>query len=119
MKLATFKHGSSQRVGVVADDEIVDLTLAAPTLPVTLAELLAVGAEALAAAEMAARSGVARLPLSAVKLLAPIPRPPKFFAIGLNFTTTTSRRPGASFRKSELTVFAKMSNCVVGPIRRY
>ena len=33
MKLATFTHGGSTRIGVVADDSMVDLSAAAPELP--------------------------------------------------------------------------------------
>jgi 2-keto-4-pentenoate hydratase/2-oxohepta-3-ene-1,7-dioic acid hydratase in catechol pathway len=51
--------------------------------------------------------------LSAVKLLAPIPRPPKLICVGLNY------RDHAAETKMEIpkipTIFAKFSNVVIGP----
>jgi 2-keto-4-pentenoate hydratase/2-oxohepta-3-ene-1,7-dioic acid hydratase in catechol pathway len=51
--------------------------------------------------------------LASVKLLAPIPRPPKFICVGLNY------RDHAAESKSEIpsvpTIFSKFSNVVIGP----
>jgi len=54
-----------------------------------------------------------RIPLAAVKLLAPIPRPPRIFAIGLNYAehaVESKMKP-----QSVPTVFFKLSSSVVGP----
>ena len=56
---------------------------------------------------------LARLPLSGVKLLAPIQRPPRIFAIGLNYQkhADESNMPVQKVP----TVFMKLSGSVVGP----
>ena len=85
MKLATFTHDGATRIGVVTGDEIVDLAAAAPGLPPDMVALLAGGAAALEAARQAEARAAGRLKLAAVRLEAPIRRPSKFLAIGLNY----------------------------------
>lgn len=80
MKLATFSHGGSTRTGRVDGDMLIDL--AAAGLPSDMPSLLAAGSDALAKAAKATGTPLA---LADVRLEAPIPRPPKFFAIGLNY----------------------------------
>jgi len=113
MKLATFTHAGTTRIGVVADDQIVDLAAAAPDLPREMTALLAAGAPALAKVREAVGRGAARLPLAQVRLEAPIGRPPKFLAIGLNYADHIAE---AGMQKPEIPVFFnKQSTCVVGP----
>src|SRR5207249_6021260 len=76
MRLATFTHGGTTRTGVVMGDEVVDLG------PSDMAAFVAAGLER--AAEAAAKAR-ARLPLHSVRLEAPVLRPPKFLAVGLNY----------------------------------
>jgi 2-keto-4-pentenoate hydratase/2-oxohepta-3-ene-1,7-dioic acid hydratase in catechol pathway len=113
MKLCTFHHAGSLRVGAVAGDEVVDFAEAAPGLPGDLVALLAAGDGALHAAESAVRRASRRLPLASLKLAAPILRPPKFLAIGLNYAdhVAESKLETPKFP----TVFNKQSTCVVGP----
>ena len=85
MKLATFTQANRTRLGAVVGDEIVDFEAAAPDLPGDMISLLAAGESALEIARSAAGSGLGLLPLADVKLEAPIPRPPEFLAIGLNY----------------------------------
>jgi 2-keto-4-pentenoate hydratase/2-oxohepta-3-ene-1,7-dioic acid hydratase in catechol pathway len=112
MKLATFTHQGSTRIGLVDEGGVVDLSRAAPALPHEMGAFLAAGPAALAAAQEAAGSR-ARIPLPAVKLEAPIARPPKFLAVGLNYADH------AAESKMELprhpTIFNKQSTCVAGP----
>ncbi|WP_066943352.1 fumarylacetoacetate hydrolase family protein [Streptomyces lushanensis] len=108
MKLATFDTGSGQHVGFVDGDEIVDLTAADPSVA-TMIELLERDPR-----KMWASSGSAkRLPLSGVKLCAPVPRPPKFLAIGYNYAAhleeTHMERP------TRQAWFNKQQTCVIGP----
>ena len=84
MKLATFTHDGTTRIGVVDGDEIVDLTAAAPSLPREMVAFLEAGSDALIAAANATESDN-RIPLGEVHLEAPIARPPKFLAVGLNY----------------------------------
>ena len=82
MKLATFTHQGSTRVGVVLGEEVADL--ADSGLPGEMCELLAQGPEGLARAGQAAASAP-RLPIRDVHLESPVLRPPKILAVGLNY----------------------------------
>ena len=83
MKIATFTHGGRRRIGIVEGAEIVDLG-ASGGVPTDMIALLAGGAAALDAVTRAA-SSAPRLQLADVHLDAPVPHPPKFLAIGLNY----------------------------------
>jgi len=76
MKLVTFTQAGATRIGVAVGDEIVDLAVAAPELPREMVAFLAAGAAALEAARRAAGSTRGRIPLTKVRLEAPIGRPP-------------------------------------------
>jgi 2-keto-4-pentenoate hydratase/2-oxohepta-3-ene-1,7-dioic acid hydratase in catechol pathway len=113
MKLATFTHAGSTRIGVVRGDELIDLATAAPELPRDLIGFLMQGARARQrAGEVSSASG-ARLPLADVKLEAPIPRPPKYLAVGLNYADHVAES-GLEPPKFP-TIFNKQPTCVVGP----
>jgi 2-keto-4-pentenoate hydratase/2-oxohepta-3-ene-1,7-dioic acid hydratase in catechol pathway len=113
MKLVRFSNEGSTRVGVVEGEEVVDLAAARPDLPTRMIPFLEQGADALDAARDAARSGGSRIPLAQVRLEAPVERPPKFLAIGLNYADhieeTGMERPKFP------TFFNKQSTCVTGP----
>jgi 2-keto-4-pentenoate hydratase/2-oxohepta-3-ene-1,7-dioic acid hydratase in catechol pathway len=113
VKLCTFSREGSARVGVVLDDAVVDLAEAAPELPRETTALLAAGAGALHAAASAATRARRRLALADVRLAAPILRPPKFLAIGLNYADHVAES-GVEPPKLP-TVFNKQSTCVTGP----
>src|SRR5262245_320116 len=113
MRLCTLSHDGALRVGVVVDDGVVDLATAAPELPREMTALLAAGPAALAGAKSAAASARGRLPLASTRLAAPILRPPKFLAIGLNYADHVAE---AGLERPQLpTVFNKQSTCVTGP----
>lgn len=78
MKIAVYESGSGPRIGVVLGDRIVDAGLEGPLVQ----HLEAWNTIAPRLAGLDPASG---LPLSQVRLLAPIPRPGKIFAIGLNY----------------------------------
>jgi 2-keto-4-pentenoate hydratase/2-oxohepta-3-ene-1,7-dioic acid hydratase in catechol pathway len=113
MKLATFELAGATRIGVVLGEELVDLAAAAPELPREMSALLAAGEPALRVAADAAARANTRLVLDAVRLRAPILRPPKFLAIGLNYADHVAEA-GIEIPKFP-TVFNKQSTCVVGP----
>ena len=103
MRLARYLLAGTVATGVVIDDQVADL---GPVYPVTL---LRAGAGAVAAAAEGAR----RVPLADVRLLAPIPRPPKFLAIGLNYADHIAE---AGMQAPEFPVFFnKQTTCVTGP----
>ena len=82
MKLATFTHHGKTRLGAVVGNEIADLSGAG--LPATMLGLLEGGDAAMAIAK-AALAKAPRLALAEVRLEAPIARPPKILAVGLNY----------------------------------
>jgi 2-keto-4-pentenoate hydratase/2-oxohepta-3-ene-1,7-dioic acid hydratase in catechol pathway len=113
VKLATFTQAGATRIGIADGDEIVDLAVAAPELPREMVGFLAGGAAALEAARRAAGSTRARLPLTKVRLEAPILHPPKFLAIGLNYADHVVE---SGLQKPDFPVFFnKQSTCVTGP----
>jgi 2-keto-4-pentenoate hydratase/2-oxohepta-3-ene-1,7-dioic acid hydratase in catechol pathway len=112
MKLATFTHGDATRVGLVDGEAVVDLAAAAPDLPREMVAFLTAGPEALQAA-YAALAGGPRIPLAEVRLEAPIARPPKFLAVGLNYADHVAES-GLETPKNP-TIFNKQSTCVSGP----
>ncbi len=84
MKLATFTESGRTRVGVVSGDRIADVGASAPELPSEMSTLLAGDPEHLAAAERAAERAPS-FGLAEVTLEAPVLRPPKILAVGLNY----------------------------------
>jgi 2-keto-4-pentenoate hydratase/2-oxohepta-3-ene-1,7-dioic acid hydratase in catechol pathway len=113
MKLATFTHEGSTRIGIVDGDRIVDLSAAAPDLPREMRAFLEAGREAMERAREAVDAGVGRLPLQAVRLEAPIARPPKFLAVGLNYADHVAE--SGLETPAHPTIFNKQSTCVTGP----
>ena len=85
MKLCTFTHGQRTRIGVVVGELVIDLPAVAPGLPEDMIEFLAAGDEAMAAAAAAQTKADVAFPVADVVLQAPVPRPGKILAIGLNY----------------------------------
>ena len=108
MKLATFDVPAGSRVGIVDGEEVVDLTAADPSLA-TMIDLLDRGPQA-AAADL--RTSAPRLPLSGVRLRAPVPSPQKFLAIGYNYAAHLEETHMA--RPSRQAWFNKQQTCIVG-----
>ena len=114
MKLATFTQADATRIGVVDGEVIVDLSAAAPSLPTEMCAFLAAGTEALATARQAAESAnAARLALADVTVEAPILRPPKILAVGLNYRDHIAET-GMQTPKYPM-IFNKQSTAVTGP----
>ena len=112
MKLATFRHAGSTRIGLVEGDELIDLAAAQPDQPRDMLAFLEAGEDALQAAREA-RSGGPRLPLADVQLEAPIARPPKFLAVGLNYADHVAE--SGLDTPEHPTIFNKQSTCIAGP----
>jgi 2-keto-4-pentenoate hydratase/2-oxohepta-3-ene-1,7-dioic acid hydratase in catechol pathway len=112
MKLVTFTRAGKRSIGAAVDDGVIDFAAAAPGLPQDMLGFLEAGAPALAAAH-AAVEGASRIPLDAVQLEAPIVRPPKFLAVGLNYADHVAES-GLEVPKIPM-IFNKQSTCVVGP----
>ena len=80
MKLATFTESARTRIGRVDGERVLDLTAAG--LPGDMLSLLEGGAELMARAAAASGTSYA---LADVTLCAPVLRPPKILAVGLNY----------------------------------
>jgi 2-keto-4-pentenoate hydratase/2-oxohepta-3-ene-1,7-dioic acid hydratase in catechol pathway len=113
MKLVTFTESHRTRIGVVVDDQVVDLAQAAPELPGDMKSLLAAGESAWAKARAAQNSTRGRIPLAKVRLDAPITNPGKVLAIGLNYADHV-KESGAQVPKHQIW-FNKQWNCIAGP----
>lgn len=87
MRLVSFSKTGGSAVGLRQGDSIIDLSVAAPKLPRTLAGILAAGASAKAELKKIAAKPKknAVLKASKVKLLPPIPAPGKILCVGLNY----------------------------------
>jgi 2-keto-4-pentenoate hydratase/2-oxohepta-3-ene-1,7-dioic acid hydratase in catechol pathway len=103
MRVARFEHDASTATGVIVGEEVVDLG------EIDAIELLGRGPETVAAAAASA----SRLPLAEVRLRAPVPRPAKFLAIGLNYAdhVVETGRSAPEFP----VFFNKQTTCVTGP----
>lgn len=85
MRLVTFAVGPAPQLGAVVEDRIVPLNAADPALPGDMIGLIAAWPEVAADVRAIAAAGSGALPLDKVRLLAPIRRPGKIMAIGLNY----------------------------------
>jgi 2-keto-4-pentenoate hydratase/2-oxohepta-3-ene-1,7-dioic acid hydratase in catechol pathway len=113
MKLVTFRADGPPRLGALLDGEVADL--AGAGVAAGMAELIAAGAEGLGRARIALEErGTRRLPLTAVRLLAPVPRPGKVLCCGINYASHAEENPKAVMPK-EPFFFAKVASSVVGP----
>jgi len=111
MKLVTFTYQNQTRVGAVVDDTVID-SVGSADIPSTMIEFLSAGAKSLAAMQQLIDSGQHRLALAAVKLHAPIPRPPKYLAIALNYADHIAETGKA--KPNYPSFFTKQNTCVIG-----
>jgi 2-keto-4-pentenoate hydratase/2-oxohepta-3-ene-1,7-dioic acid hydratase in catechol pathway len=113
MKLATFTRHRRRGIGVVIDDAIIDLAALEPGLPSDMIAFLEAGPSAIAAVRDGAARGAPRTALAEVRIEAPIRRPPKILAVGLNYADHI-RETGAA-RPVVPVIFNKQSTAVIGP----
>jgi 2-keto-4-pentenoate hydratase/2-oxohepta-3-ene-1,7-dioic acid hydratase in catechol pathway len=112
MKLASFEVDGAVRIGVVSGDGLVDLAHAAPALPRDMAALIAAWPQA----ERTVRGLAGDKPhhkLCDVHLLAPVPKPQKVLAIGLNYADHIEE--SGQQRPERQIWFSKLPNAVNGP----
>jgi 2-keto-4-pentenoate hydratase/2-oxohepta-3-ene-1,7-dioic acid hydratase in catechol pathway len=112
MKFVTFQRYNTPEPGVLRNDEVVSLKAAGFA---SMLDVIAGGPAARARIEdwFLKPPADAVAPLASVRLLAPIPHPPKIICIGLNY------RDHAIESKMEIpkvpTVFSKYATAVIGP----
>lgn len=114
MKLVTYQHQGRISIGKVEGDRVIDLPLGDPSLPATMLALLQGGEEAMARAA-AVKDGHASA-LSEVTLLAPLPNPSKFLAIGMNYRKHVAEAAKVGVQTPPTQVwFNKQVSCINGP----
>lgn len=113
MKLITFEHGASRRLGVLMQSGIVDLARRAPDLPREMIGLIAAWPDLRRRVEQACGDGSPDLAVTEVSLCAPIPRPGKLLGTGLNYADHV-RESRLSAPKDQIW-FAMPSTAVAGP----
>lgn len=126
MRLVTYSHGGKKRLGVMlGDDAVLDLQRASGgVLPSDMIGFLDAGGDAMRTAQVtldaaseAARSGASAtgliFALKDVALEAPVPRPGKVLAIGLNYRDH-AEESGQEIPKHPV-VFSKVTTCITGP----
>lgn len=113
MKLVSFSHKGCTRVGAVLAEEVVDLSGQGSSLPSDMVAFLEQGASAMQQARTLCDSGRGRLALADVQLEAPIRRPPKILAVGLNYRDHVEEtgRPMPTVPM----IFNKQATSVTGP----
>src|SRR5882757_1303726 len=112
MKLATFTQAGRTRIGVVVGDEIADL--AGAKLPADMVSLLE-GGPALLKELGAALPAAGRIPLSSVRLEAPVLRPRKFLGLGASYGSHIKEVAHIMQPPKHQTWFNKQVTCVNGP----
>ncbi|MDB5875034.1 MAG: hydrolase family protein [Ramlibacter sp.] len=116
MKLVTYSHHGRTSIGKVVDGTVVDLPGADPSLPSTMLELLRAGPEAMARARAAEGGSLHAVPLSQIRLLAPLPNPSKYLAIGMNYRKHVAEAAKVGVHTPPTQVwFNKQVSCVNGP----
>lgn len=115
MKLARYTQDGHIGLGVVDGDAVVPLDSIAGEYP-TMLSIIAGGDAALAKVRSVADAGAGKIALSSVKLLAPIERPGKYLAIGMNYRKhgEEAERLGVPLPKQQLW-FNKQTTCLAGP----
>ncbi len=85
MRLVTFDKSGRATAGVRRDGAVVDLSVAAPELPGDWPAIFASGSMDRVAEAARGAGGDAVVAEADLRLMVPIPRPPKILCIGLNY----------------------------------
>jgi 2-keto-4-pentenoate hydratase/2-oxohepta-3-ene-1,7-dioic acid hydratase in catechol pathway len=113
MKLASFETGGRESIGIVVGDALIDFARAAPDLPSDMRDLIRMWPEVEQTVRALPQQAEADVPLTGVRLLAPVPRPQKILAIGLNYDDHISET--GREKPKQQTWFSKMPSAVNGP----
>ena len=115
MRLVRFDDAGVARLGVIEGDGVKSLAALSPRYP-TMLSLIEGGAEALEAARTVADSATETIPLDTLTLLAPLERPGKYLAIGMNYRkhVEEAKRLGTPAPTHQYW-FNKQTSCIAGP----
>jgi 2-keto-4-pentenoate hydratase/2-oxohepta-3-ene-1,7-dioic acid hydratase in catechol pathway len=115
MKLVRYRDGKTAALGVIKDDGIVPLAAIGCRYPTMLA-LIEAGEPAIAEIRAGLASASATLRLADAELLAPIERPGKFLAIGMNYGKHLEEADRLGVPRAAHQVwFNKQTSCLAGP----
>jgi hypothetical protein len=114
MKLVTFRHEGTQKIGVFDGTDIANVSNQ-PGVPASLRELLDRGPDGLIWMRQAAAASP-RVALANVQLCAPIPAPQKFLGLGGNYASHLAEAAKIGLVRSPGQVwFNKQVSCITGP----
>lgn len=119
MRLVTFEHEGTRKIGSLDGDEVLDLAAADPDLPRDMVDLIAHWS---ADRMNSAAADAIRRPLSEVRLLAPLKVRKNVIAVGRNYRDHAKEFSDSGFDASEKqmipdnpVVFTKAPTSVIGP----
>lgn len=116
MKLVTYRAEGRTSIGKLEGDTIVDLPGADAGLPATLLALLQAGPGALDRARAVRAGGPHDVPLREARLLAPVPNPSKYLAIGMNYRKHLAEAAKVGVQAPAVQLwFNKQVSCITGP----
>ncbi|MBI2195165.1 MAG: fumarylacetoacetate hydrolase family protein [Planctomycetes bacterium] len=113
MRFVTFENLEKRRVGLLLENEVVDLSAGDGSIPDTMRNFLEGGETTLTAARRVLESGKHRLPANQVRLKAPVYSPEKIICIGLNYADH-ARESGVE-PPPEPVLFSKYASAIIGP----
>jgi len=110
MKLIAFTHNNKKHIGAIDDEYVIPVD---DDEPDNLIDFFTAGNAIKQRLEDRISSGKHRVSLEDIKLQAPIPKPPKFFGVALNYADHIEET--GLERPEYPTLFNKQSTCVIGP----
>lgn len=115
MKLVRYRTADGAALGVVKGDGIVSLAALGVTAP-TMLELIETGPAALETIRASLPAAITAIALADADLLAPIEKPGKYLAIGMNYGKHLEEADRLGVARSTHQVwFNKQTTCIVGP----
>ena len=119
MKLVTFSHKEIIKIGALKDELISDFSES--SLPKNMINFIELGQNGIDQANDLIEKGKNRISISDVNLLAPISRPNKILAVGLNYkehkdeVAETAAKTIGKAQEKYPNIFNKQNSSVVGP----
>jgi len=119
MKLVTFSHKEIIKIGALKDELISDFSES--SLPKSMINFIELGQNGIDQANDLIEKGENRISISDVKLLAPISRPNKILAVGLNYkehkdeVAETAAKTIGKTQEKYPNIFNKQNSSVIGP----
>lgn len=115
MKLIRFRLNDETRIGAVKGEGVVDLAAAGAAWH-SIREIAAAGPQALTELKLLVERAEPVAALADVELLAPIERPGKYLAIGMNYAKHLEEADKLGVARSKHQVwFNKQTTCIAGP----